>query len=85
MERSLTLMEEVYSFRGFEDREVWADRSTLNIPWYFYLTAVQLADVVSNWEEGTNEQVLSLMEQSGAFLVTARGGRLAFSQVEEGG
>jgi hypothetical protein len=85
VQRSLTLMEEVYSFRGFEDRKVWADRSTLNIPWYFYLTAVQLADVVSNWEKGTNEQVLSLMEQSEAFLVTARGGRLALPEVEEGG
>ena len=85
VERSLHLMENVYFYRGFENRTVWTDGSTLNIPWYFYLTAAQLADVVSRWEGGTDEQVLSLREQSEAFLVTARGGRLAFSEVEEGG
>jgi hypothetical protein len=85
VERSLELMENVYSYRSFKDRMVWTDRSTLNIPWYFYLTAVQLADVVSRWEGGTEEQVLSLREKSEAFLVTARGGRLAFSEAEEGG
>ena len=85
VERSLALLETVYSYRGFTNREVWADRSTLNIPWYFYLTSVQLADVVSNWDQGTEERVLSLMEMSEGFLVTARGGRLAFSDAEDGG
>jgi hypothetical protein len=85
VERSLNLMENVYSYRGFKDRLVWSDRSTLNIPWYFYLTSVQLADAVSKWEGGTQEQVLFLTEQSEAFLVTARGGSLAYSEVEEGG
>ena len=85
VERSLILMEKVYSYRGFMDRTVWTDRSTLNIPWYFYLTAAQLAEVVSRWEGGTEEQVLSLRKKSEAFLVTARGGRLAFSDPEAGG
>jgi hypothetical protein len=83
VERSMTLMEEVYSYRSLRDREVWTDRSTLNIPWYFYLTAVQLADVVPRWEGGTEEQVLWLREQAEDFLVTARGGQVAFSLPEE--
>jgi hypothetical protein len=85
VERSLALVENVYSYRGLEDRKVWADRSTLNIPWYFYLTAVQLADVVSRWEGGSPEQVEWLQRKSEAFLVTARGGRLAFTDSEEEG
>jgi hypothetical protein len=85
VERSLALVENVYTYRGFENRYVWADRSTLNIPWYFYLTTVQLADVVSRWEGGSAERVESLQAQSEAFLVTARGGRVAFTEPDEGG
>ncbi len=85
MERSLALMETVYSFRGFENREIWADKSTLNIPWYFYLTAAQLADAVTSWENGTEEQVRSLVERSEAFLVTAQGGSRTFTEGGEGG
>jgi hypothetical protein len=83
VERSLRLVEEVYQYRSLKDRLVWTDRSTLNIPWYFYLTTFQLADVVSRWEGGTEEKVNALLEQSEAFLVTARGGRLAFQVPEE--
>ena len=75
--RSLTLLEDVYSYRGFLDRKVWADRSTLNIPWYFYATAIQVADAASRWEEGTEEQVLRLQEWAEDFAITAQGGRLA--------
>jgi len=85
VERSLILMETVYSYRGFKDRTVWADRSTLNIPWYFYLTSVQLAEVVSQWEGGTEAQVAFLRDQAEQFMVTARGGRLAFLDPEAGG
>jgi hypothetical protein len=75
--RSMKLMEEVYSFRGFENRRVWADRSTLNIPGYLYLTAAQLADAASQWDGATEEQVQNLLDQSDAFLITARGGTLS--------
>ncbi len=75
--RSLRLMEEVYSYRGLLDREVWTDRSTLNIPWYFYATAIQLGDAASRWPSGTQEQVLRLRDMAEAFLVTAQGGRVA--------
>jgi len=75
--RSLALLENVYSYRALKDRTIWADRSTVNIPWYFYLTSVQMADVVSRWEGGTDEQVLSFRDQAEAFLVTAQGGSVA--------
>jgi hypothetical protein len=81
--RSLRLVEEVYSYRGLLDREVWTDRSTLNIPWYFYATSVQLADAVSRWEDGTEEHARSLREKSAGFVVTAQGGRLGM-QVDSG-
>jgi hypothetical protein len=76
VERSWKLMNEIYSYRGFEDRLVWADQSTLNIPWYFYASAVQMSDAVSKWEHGTEEQVLWLREKASAFAVTAQGGLL---------
>ncbi len=79
VERSLDLLQNVYSYRGFENRKVWTDRSSLNIPLYFYFTAVQLADAVMRWEEGTQEQVDFLLEKADDFLVTGRGGRLVYS------
>ncbi len=77
VQRSLALLEDVYRYRGLTDREVWADRSTLNIPWYFYATAVQLSDAVSRWEEGTEEKIRELREMAEGFYVTAQGGRRA--------
>jgi len=85
VERSLALLESVYSYRGLENRLVWTDRSTLNIPWYFYLTSVQLSEVVSRCEGGTPEQVDFLTEQAQRFMVTARGGRLAYMEEDSGG
>jgi hypothetical protein len=84
VERSLTLLQEVYSYRGFEDRLVWADQSTLNIPWYFYASAVQLADAVGRWEGGTEEQIDWLREKAEAFAVTAQGGRLVLASLVPG-
>ncbi len=84
VERSLQLMEEVYSYRGFRDRLVWADRATLNIPWYFYATAVQLSDAVARWEHGTEDTILALRQEAEAFFVTAQGGRLSLSAGEGG-
>jgi hypothetical protein len=83
VERSLRLVNEVYTYRGFRDRLVWADRSTLNIPWYFYATAVQLADAVSRWEQGTEDVILALRQEAEEFYITAHGGRLSVA-VEEG-
>jgi hypothetical protein len=78
--RSLKLMEEVYSYRGLENRKVWADRSTLNIPWYFYASAVQMSDAVARWEEGTEERIQWLQEMADSFAVTAQGGWLTLPE-----
>jgi hypothetical protein len=83
VERSLRLVQDVYSYRGFRDRLVWADRSTLNIPWYFYATAVQLADAVSQWEQGTQDVVLALRQEAEEFYITAQGGRLSVAVEED--
>jgi len=83
--RTVALMEGVYSYRGFTDRTVWADRSTLNIPWYFYATAFQVSDALSRWEGGTEEQILRFREMADAFAVTAQGGRLVVGQEAQPG
>jgi len=84
VQRSLTLMNDVYTYRSLKDRWIWTDRSTLNIPWYFYLTSLQLADVVSRWEGGTQDQILSLRDQAEAFYVTAQGGSVSLALGGEG-
>jgi hypothetical protein len=83
VEQSLNLMENVYWYRSLKNRYVWSDRSTVNIPMYFYFTAIQLADVVSLWEEGRPEQVEWLIEQSQAFYVTGLGGRVALPETDD--
>jgi hypothetical protein len=71
--RSLALYDEVYSFRGFRDREIWTDRSTLNIPWQFYALALQLADAVAR-HHGNPAVVERLQLDAANFQVTAEGG-----------
>jgi hypothetical protein len=71
--RTRTLYEEVYRFRGLMDRRVWADRTTLNIPWQFYALALQLADVGAK-RGMAGGWVAELQEDARRFLVTARGG-----------
>ena len=73
MERSLRLYQDVYLFRGIDDQDIWADRSSLNIPWQYYALALQLADVgAKRGMEGA--RVAELQEDARRFLVTARGG-----------
>jgi hypothetical protein len=73
--RTRLLYDDVYRFRGFRDREVWADRSTVNIPYYFYALAVQLMDVGQT--SGMDEEGLSrLAEDARSFLRTYQGGAL---------
>jgi len=85
VERSLRLLEDVYSYRGLKNREVWTDKSTLNIPWYFYATAILVADAALRWDGATQEQILGLQEQADAFYITAQGGRLALPALPGGG
>ncbi|MDA0311526.1 MAG: DUF2723 domain-containing protein [Gemmatimonadetes bacterium] len=73
LERSLTLYQDVYQFRGIKDRPIWQDRSTLNIPWQYYALALQLSDAarVGGEDEAV---VIALEEDSFGFQIVAQGG-----------
>ena len=73
LDRSVALYSDVYSFRGIRDREIWQDRSTLNIPWQYFALAAQLADVVE------------LSGGDGALLAQLEADALQFQAVAEGG
>ena len=83
--RAMELVRRVYTYRGFRNREVWADRSTLNIPWYFYATHLQLANAVEGWSEGGKDVADALREEALAFRVTALGGSRALPQGADSG
>lgn len=76
-ERTRRLVREVYTYRGLNERDIWADRSTLNIPWHFYVLHVQLANAaMQTGEAEQGELVQGLLEEAETFLEAARGGRL---------
>jgi hypothetical protein len=79
--RSLRLWEEVYTFRGLRDRDVWFDRATLNVPWHFYALSLQLSDVARRYGI-EDERVTALEQASDAFGVVAAGGRLGSPRQE---
>jgi hypothetical protein len=73
VDRSLRLYEEVYSYRGLRDRDIWPDRSTLNIPLQFWAMALQVADAAE--VAGRNPAIVAgLREDAAAFRVVAQGG-----------
>lgn len=73
LDRSLKLYTDVYRFRSLRDRAIWQDRSTVNIPWHFYVLALQLGDVAS--QSGADpELVRRLQDDALAFEVVANGG-----------
>jgi len=67
------LYAEVYEFRGIIDRPIWQDRSTLNIPWQYYVMALQLADAatVAGLELSFVE---GLRNDAESFQIVAQGG-----------
>jgi hypothetical protein len=72
--RTLALYQDVYSFRGIRDRDVWFDRATLNIPWHFYALALQLADAAE--KQGAPRALIGQLEDDAqSFMITAQGGR----------
>ncbi|MSR22585.1 MAG: DUF2723 domain-containing protein [Gemmatimonadetes bacterium] len=72
-DRSLALAEGVFRYRGLEDRAIWADRASLNIPIHFYVLYVQLAE--ASVRSGRTEEVAqALMDRAGRFYLTAQGG-----------
>ena len=73
VERNMTLVREVYRYRGLKDRELWQDRSTLGIPTQYQFLFVKLADVAAI-ESRPIEEVAALAEQAASMRVTALGG-----------
>jgi hypothetical protein len=73
--RSLELYQNVYRYRGLRERAVWADRSTLNIPWHYYAMALQLSDVVRT-ATADSTLVRELQGDALAFRVVSEGGAL---------
>ncbi len=74
VERNMSLVRDVYRYRGLKDRELWQDRSTLGIPTQFQFLFVQLADVAAI-ESRPIEEVAALAEDAASMRVTALGGR----------
>jgi hypothetical protein len=73
LEKSLKLYRDVYQYRGIRDRPIWQDRSTLNIPWYYYALALQLSDVARN--AGLDPALVRQLEDDARmFQVVADGG-----------
>jgi hypothetical protein len=73
LDTSLRLYQDVYAYRSIRDRDIWPDRSTLNIPWYYYALAAQLADV--SRVAGMDDETVSRLQ----------GDALGFQAVAEGG
>tara|TARA_Y100000588_G_C14239818_1_gene918846 strand:- start:111 stop:2297 length:2187 start_codon:yes stop_codon:yes gene_type:complete len=73
MDRNLFLVRDVYQYRGIRNREIWQDRSTLNIPLHYQALFVQLADAAAIAELSTDE-VDELIQNAVAFRTTALGG-----------
>jgi hypothetical protein len=73
LDRSLKLYQEVYRFRSIRDRAIWQDRSTLNIPWFYYALAIQLTDAAR--VGGADAEVVTRLQNDAlAFQVVAGGG-----------
>ena len=74
VERNMTLVQDVYRYRGIKDREIWQDRSTLGIPTQYQFMFVQLADVAAIAERPI-EEITELAEEAAKMRITALGGR----------
>ena len=84
LERSLELYRDVYMYRGFRDRLIWQDRSTLNIPWQYYALAAQLSDVAGLAGKPA-DLVSELQADAVEFQVLAEGGVLGTPATGGGG
>ena len=95
LDTSLALASSVFTYRGMQDRAIWADRATLNIPWHFYFLHLQLADGTSlaaagreltSEEETAIEGVIDdLLGEAERFLRTAQGGTTVVPPTLAGG
>ena len=74
LERNMTLVRDVYRYRGIKDREIWQDRSTLGIPMQFQFLFAQLADAAAVGLRPIDE-ISQLAEDAASTRITALGGR----------
>ena len=74
LERNLTLVQDVYRYRGIKDREIWQDRSTLSIPTQFQFLFILLADAAVVGLRPV-EEISQLTEDAASTRITALGGR----------
>jgi hypothetical protein len=74
IERNMTLVNDVYRYRGIKDRELWQDRSTLTIPTQFQFLFVQLADAAAVARRPV-EEIAQLAAEAASMRITALGGR----------
>jgi len=71
--RSLRLYRDVYRYRSIRERAIWPDRSTLNIPGYYYVMALQLSDAVH--QAGMDSTLVRQLQGDAMdFAVVAEGG-----------
>jgi hypothetical protein len=74
LDRNMALVRDVYRYRGIKDREIWQDRSTLNIPTQFQFLFTQLADAAVVASRPI-EEISQLAEDAASTRITALGGR----------
>jgi len=67
------LAEDVFLYRGLEERDIWADRATLNIPWHFYFLYLQLAEAAA-LTGASPAEVEAFRDRADRFAVVAQGG-----------
>ena len=74
VERNMTLVRQVYRYRGLRDRVLWQDRSTLGIPTQFQYLFLQLADVAAI-DGRPVEEIEVFAEAAATMALTSMGGR----------
>ncbi len=74
VERNMTLVQDVYRYRGIKDRALWQDRSTLTIPMQYQFLFLKLADAAVIALRPI-EEITALAEDAAEMGITVLGGR----------
>ncbi|NNM32534.1 MAG: DUF2723 domain-containing protein [Gemmatimonadetes bacterium] len=70
--RTRRLVDDVYTYRGIRERDVWADNATLNIPAQYYFMLGALSEAAAR--AGNMEEAQRYADMRDEFLVVAQGG-----------
>ncbi len=82
LNHSLRLYDDVYSFRGLRERDIWPDRSTRMMPLQYYVVALLLADAAE--VDGRDPALVErLRDDARAFRLVADGGLRGRAVAEE--